>query len=69
MAIQPIRLFGDPVLRTKARAVTDFDKELRTLVKDLTDTMVDAPGTGLAAPRSAFHYGCSPTTWATRSAI
>jgi peptide deformylase len=31
--------------------VTDFDKELRILVKDLTETMVDAPGVGLAAPQ------------------
>ncbi len=51
MAIQEIRLFGDPVLRTPAEVVTDFDKELRGLVKDLTDTMMDAPGVGLAAPQ------------------
>ncbi len=51
MAIQPIRLFGDPVLRTPAQPVVDFDKELRTLVKDLQDTMLDAPGAGLAAPQ------------------
>ena len=51
MAIQPIRLFGDPVLRTKAVPVTDFDAELRRLVKDLTETMLDAPGAGLAAPQ------------------
>ena len=51
MSIQDIRLFGDPVLRTPAAEVTDFDKELRILVKDLTDTMVDAPGAGLAAPQ------------------
>ncbi|GGO02876.1 peptide deformylase [Microbispora rosea subsp. aerata] len=51
MAIQPIRLFGDPVLRTPAEPVVDFDKELRKLVKDLTDTMMDAPGAGLAAPQ------------------
>ena len=51
MAVQPIRLFGDPVLRTPAAPVTDFDKELRTLVRDLTETMVDAPGVGLAAPQ------------------
>jgi peptide deformylase len=51
VAIQPIRLFGDPVLRTPAEPVVDFDKELRNLVKDLTDTMVDAPGAGLAAPQ------------------
>ncbi|GGO82267.1 peptide deformylase [Wenjunlia tyrosinilytica] len=49
--MKPIRLFGDPVLRMRAREVTTFDKELRTLVKDLTDTMLDAPGAGLAAPQ------------------
>ena len=51
MAIKPIRLFGDPVLRTPAEPVLDFDKELRQLVADLTDTMRDAPGAGLAAPQ------------------
>ena len=51
MALRPIRLFGDPVLRTKADVVTTFDKELRTLVKDLTETMQAAPGAGLAAPQ------------------
>ncbi len=51
MAVQPIRLFGDPVLRTKAAPVVDFDAELRRLVADLTDTMLDAPGAGLAAPQ------------------
>ncbi len=51
MATRPIRLFGDPVLRTPAAPVTTFDKELRTLVKDLADTMIDAPGVGLAAPQ------------------
>ena len=51
MSIQPIRFFGDPVLTTPAVAVVDFDKELRQLVADLTDTMIDAPGAGLAAPQ------------------
>lgn len=51
MSIQPIRLFGDPVLVTPAAQVVDFDKELRTLVADLTDTMLEAPGVGLAAPQ------------------
>lgn len=51
MAIQPIRLFGDPVLRTPADLVVDFDRELRRLVQDLQDTMLDAPGVGLAAPQ------------------
>src|SRR3954470_3191266 len=51
VALRTIRLLGDPVLRTPAMPVTTFDKELRTLVKDLTDTMLDAPGVGLAAPQ------------------
>ena len=51
MAVREIRLFGDPILRTVAEPVVDFDKELRTLVRDLTDTMLDAPGSGLAAPQ------------------
>jgi peptide deformylase len=51
MSVQPIRLFGDPVLRTAAQPVTEFDKELRTLVADLAETMLDAPGAGLAAPQ------------------
>lgn len=51
MAVQPIRLFGDPVLRTPAAEVVTFDKELRRLVRDLTETMIDAPGAGLAAPQ------------------
>ena len=51
MAIQPIRLFGDPVLVTPASVVVDFDKELRNLVNDLIETMQNAPGAGLAAPQ------------------
>ena len=61
MSVQPIRLFGDPVLRTAAVPVTDFDKELRRLVSDLTDTMVAAPGAGLAAPQ--IGVGLRVFTW------
>ena len=39
------------MLTTPASPVVDFDKELRVLVKDLTDTMLEAPGAGLAAPQ------------------
>lgn len=51
MSVQEIRLFGDPVLVSPASPVVDFDKELRKLVQDLTDTMIAAPGAGLAAPQ------------------
>ena len=59
--MKDIRLFGDPVLRTPAVEVTTFDKELRTLVKDLTDTMLHAPGAGLAAPQ--IGVGLRVFTW------
>ena len=59
--IQPIRLFGDPVLRQRAVEVVDFDKELRKLVEDLTETMLDAPGAGLAAPQ--IGVGLRVFTW------
>ena len=63
MTVQPIRLFGDPVLRTPAIEVVDFDKELRNLVKDLWDTMEEQGGAGLAAPQigvgmRVFTYHC-----------
>lgn len=51
MAVREIRLFGDPVLRTVADPVVEFDAELRRLVQDLVDTMLAAPGVGLAAPQ------------------
>jgi peptide deformylase len=51
VSVQQIRLFGDPVLTSPADEVTTFDKELRVLVQDLTETMLDAPGAGLAAPQ------------------
>jgi peptide deformylase len=59
--IQPIRLFGDPVLRTAALEVVDFDRELRRLIEDLTDTMLGALGAGLAAPQ--IGVGLRAFTW------
>ncbi|HXT46878.1 MAG TPA: peptide deformylase [Pseudonocardiaceae bacterium] len=63
MAVRPIRLFGDPVLRECAAEVVDFDKELRNLVRDLLDTMTQEGGAGLAAPQlgislRVFSYHC-----------
>lgn len=51
MAIRTIVTLPDPVLRRKARSVTNFDKNLQTLVDDMIETMRDAPGVGLAAPQ------------------
>jgi peptide deformylase len=63
VSVQPVRLFGDPVLRTPAAEVTTFDAELRRLVADLTDTMHDEGGAGLSAPQlgvglRVFTYDC-----------
>jgi peptide deformylase len=51
VAVRSIRVIGDPVLRTKAQAVSSFDADLRRLVGDLADTLSDANGAGLAAPQ------------------
>jgi peptide deformylase len=51
VAIYPIRQFGDPVLRQRAREVENVDGSLVRLVEDMIETMYDAPGVGLAAPQ------------------
>jgi peptide deformylase len=47
----PIRVFGDPVLKQRAREVTELDGALARLVDTMVDTMYDASGIGLAAPQ------------------
>jgi peptide deformylase len=51
MAILPIRIYPDPVLRVKCREVTDFDAALQKLAANMVETMYAAPGVGLAAPQ------------------
>ncbi len=51
MAVLPIRLFPDPVLRRRCPRVESFDDELRRLAADMIETMHAAPGVGLAAPQ------------------
>lgn len=63
MTVLPVRLFGDPVLRTRADEVTAFDAELHALVDDMLDTMDANRGVGLAAPqvgvaRRVFVWDC-----------
>ncbi|MRS04492.1 peptide deformylase [bacterium] len=53
MAILDIISVPDPILRRKARKVTDFGKDFQMLVTNMIDTMRDAPGVGLAAPQVA----------------
>ena len=47
--VRPVRLFGDPVLRSVADPVTEFDGALRALVDDMGSTMAHENGAGLAA--------------------
>ena len=49
MPIRPVRIYGDPVLRNKAREVAAVDETLRALIADLRDTMRAYNGVGLAA--------------------
>jgi peptide deformylase len=51
MAVRPIVLYPDPVLRQATGVVEQFDDELAQLTEDLAETMYDAPGVGLAAPQ------------------
>jgi peptide deformylase len=49
--IIPIRILGDPVLKTPAKPVERFDDALRRLSESMLETMYDAPGVGLAGPQ------------------
>jgi peptide deformylase len=48
MAVRPVRLYGDPVLRQKAREVAAVDDDVRRLVADMRETMHAYHGVGLA---------------------
>jgi len=51
MTLRQIVTIPEPVLRRKARKVTDFGPEFQSLVEDMTETMREAPGVGLSAPQ------------------
>lgn len=51
MALLPIKIWGDPVLRKKASAVDKLTPADKKLIKDMFDTMDAAEGAGLAAPQ------------------
>jgi peptide deformylase len=51
MALREVVTIPDEVLRRKAHKVTNFDKDLSTLIDDMFETMRQAPGVGLAAPQ------------------
>ena len=49
MAVRPVRIYGDPVLRQKALAVPRVDDAVRELIANMRDTMKAYSGVGLAA--------------------
>lgn len=51
MAIRKIRIMGDRILTKKCRPVDEVTPKIKTLIKDMLDTMYDAYGVGLAAPQ------------------
>lgn len=51
MALLEIVTVPEPVLRKKARKVTDFGPALQDLITNMVETMHEAPGVGLAAPQ------------------
>ena len=52
---RPIRVFGDPVLRTPTDEVVDFDDSLAQLIDDMFASMYAAEGVGLAATQVDVH--------------
>lgn len=55
MALLPILQYPDPRLHKVAEPVTQFDQSLKKLVADMTETMYDANGIGLAATQVDVH--------------
>ena len=51
MTLRKIITVPNEVLRRNTHIVTNFDKNLKTLIDDMVETMRNAPGVGLAAPQ------------------
>ena len=51
MALRNIVLQGDEVLTKVCRPVTEFNDRLHALLDDMTETLLDSGGVGLAAPQ------------------
>ncbi|THF62078.1 peptide deformylase [Pseudothauera rhizosphaerae] len=55
MALLPILRYPDPRLHTRAAPVAVVDDHIRKLVRDMAETMYEAPGIGLAATQVNVH--------------
>lgn len=51
MTVRPVRYLGDPVLRRPSKKVSRVDDSIRRLIADMTESMIEAQGVGLAAPQ------------------
>jgi peptide deformylase len=49
--VRKVKVLGDPVLRKEAQEVVAYDEGLRSLVRDMFETMYHEEGIGLAAPQ------------------
>ena len=53
--LRTILTYPDPELKKKSAPVTVINDKTRELVRDMAETMYDAPGVGLAAPQIGVH--------------
>lgn len=51
MAVLPILTFPDPVLKEESSPVSEINNDIKELAQDMIETMIAAPGSGLAAPQ------------------
>ena len=71
MTVRPLRLLGEPVLRTQSDPVTRFDDALAQLIVDLVDTVREPGRAGLAASQigSSLAAFCTARPWPATSLI
>ncbi|MGY0886952.1 peptide deformylase [Corynebacterium sp. HMSC05D03] len=74
MTVREVRLYGDPVLTTRAEEITEFGPSLESLAQDMLETMEDAGGVGLAAnqigvTKRIFVFDCSHFQSGLRGAV
>ncbi|TRX63020.1 peptide deformylase [Corynebacterium hiratae] len=74
MTVREVRLYGDPVLSTRAEEITEFGPSVERLAQDMLETMEDAGGVGLAAnqigvTKRIFVFDCSHYQHGLRGAI
>ncbi|AWW45190.1 peptide deformylase [Polynucleobacter paneuropaeus] len=55
MALLPVLCYPDPRLHKRAKPVVKVDERIKGIVKDMAETMYDAPGVGLAATQVDIH--------------